>query len=501
MALTLKSIAIRSCVVLVAMSATWAQAQTATQPTSQPASQPATSSAPATHAKYVFLFIGDGMGPNQVKIADAFLKSQAPAAGGQTLGLTFATFPVRGAATTHPLNGPVTDSAAAGTALATGYKTLNGRLGIDGEGRWLTSIAELAHAAGYKVGVLSSVKLNHATPAAFYAHRLSRDMYAEISADFAAAGFDFFGGGGLPETESAEGDAMERIYGQGYRVVANRAEFDNLEKKPIAKTIIFAAGQPAQCLPNVIDGANPITLADVTGEAIRELTNPKGFFIMVEGGKIDWAGHGNDGTSNVLETVDMDHAVDQALAFYKQHPDQTLIVVTADHETGGMRLDKDYAKKAGALAGRRLSGDALTGRIDQYLAKPEAERSFEGLLAVIYEAVPMFKDTLTDDEKADIEEAYKVALLPADKRPKTIRSLFNYGSKNPLSVVVLALADARGGVHWMSSDHSATPVPVFAIGAGAQRFAGKMDNTDIPRRMMALMGLTPAEPVAMPAKK
>jgi alkaline phosphatase len=441
------------------------------------------------------------MGMSQVKVADAFLKSQTPAAGADPVGLTFVTFPVRGWMTTHPLKGAVTDSAAAGTALATGYKTLNGRLGIDGEGRRLTTIAELAHAAGYKVGILSSVKLNHATPGAFYAHQPSRDMYAEISMDLARSGFDFFGGGGLPETDGQDGDAMERIYGQGYRIVANRAGFDNLTKKPIEKTIVFAAGQPAQSLPNVIDGANPITLADVTGEAIRQLENPKGFFMMVEGGKIDWAGHGNDGTSNVLETIDMDHAIDHAFAFYKRHPNETLIVVTADHETGGMKLDKDYAKKASALGGRRMSGDAIAGCVNQLLGKPEAERSFEALLAVIYDAVPMFKDTLTDEEKAAIREAYEVAQMPADKRPKTIRSMFNYGPRNPVSVTVLALADARAGVRWSSFDHSATPVPVFAIGAGAERFAGTMDNVDIPRRMMVLMGLSPAEPAAMPEKE
>jgi alkaline phosphatase len=436
--------------------------------------------------KYVFLFIGDGMGPAQVEITDAYLRNRAlatPAATPSTrsYGLTFKTFPVESRSTTHCFGGHVTDSAAAGTALSTGYKTSNGRLGIDEQGRRLTSIAALAHADGYKVGILSTSKSNHATPASFYAHQLSRDSYPEISMDLAESGYDFFGGLAGLEANSTRGDVMDALKRNGYRIVNGVAEIPAL-KDYVGKTIVFE--------PGTLGGND--SLAKLTAEAIRQLTNPKGFFMMVEGSAIDWAGHGNDVMGVVNETIGMDLAIDQALAFYRQHPTETLIVVTADHETGGLSLTKDYGLRVVALGSRPIAADALTGQIDAFLGRGEAERSFDALLMLIGQAVPMLKDTLTDDEKASLRQAYDAALLPADKRPGNVRSI---------TAVVISMIDARMGVQWSTGGHTATPVPVFAIGAGAEHFVGSMDNVDIPRRMMTLMGLSAAEPVATPEKK
>jgi len=135
----------------------------------------------------------------------------------------------------------------------------------------------------------------------------------------------------------------------------------------------------------------------------------------------------------VNETIGMDLAIDQALAFYRQHPTETLIVVTADHETGGLSLTKDYGLRVVALGSRPIAADALTGQIDAFLGRGEAARSFDALLMLIGQAVPMLKDTLTDDEKASLRQAYDAALLPADKRPGNVRSI---------TAVVISLIDA-----------------------------------------------------------
>ena len=163
----------------------------------------------AQQAKYVFYFIGDGMGVNQVNGTEMYLAANQGRIGYEPL--LFASFPVATVAATYSTSNPITDSAAAGTALATGVKTYNGAIGLNDNKDRITTIAEMAKAAGKKVGVTTTVSVDHATPASFYAHQERRQMYYEIATDLSKSDFDFFGGSG--SSTGATGCGISRYCG------------------------------------------------------------------------------------------------------------------------------------------------------------------------------------------------------------------------------------------------------------------------------------------------
>ncbi len=310
--------------------------------------------------KYVFLFIGDGMGCHQRQLPET--------AAGKKLLIN--QLPVHGMTRTASANDAVTDSAAAGTALACGVKTNNGVVGMNAKGEQVDSIAVQAQKQGMKVGIISSVPLNHATPAAFYAHCDSRGDYDAIAMMMADSGFDFFGGCTLITSDSDKIKNNMKKTGQdtsvdpvkaskilslmndkGYKVVAFPTDLSTVDAS--GKTFIY------RDMTNVIDEtpANGFNLPQLTAKAIKALENPKGFFIMVEGGRIDWACHANDGAAAIAEVIAFDDAVSEAYKFYQQHPDDTLIVVTADHETGGLTVVN--AEKSVKLMHEKQSFDKL----------------------------------------------------------------------------------------------------------------------------------------------
>lgn len=276
----------------------------------------------AQSPKYIFFFIGDGMGPVHVQLG-----------GGDSL--CFTQFPVRGELTTRSATDSITDSAAAGTALATGHKTKNGVIGMSADGRQkFESVAYVAQRAGKKVGIMTTVSIDHATPASFFASVASRKMADKIAEQIAPTGFDLFAGSGLVKPA----DAWGAIADSGYTVVRGR------EAKLEGKKVIWvqAAGKSLGELPYATERqADDMTLPEMTGQAIEFLAKdaPKGLFLMVEGGKIDWGSHANHAVNTRGEVIDFAAAVAQALAFYQKHPTETLIIVTADHETGGLSLN------------------------------------------------------------------------------------------------------------------------------------------------------------------
>lgn len=292
--------------------------------------------------RYMLLFIGDGMGPAQREAAEAFAGRE----------LVMNHLPVRGSTTTFASNQTITDSAAAATAMACGQKTANGVLGQTPEGTNLQTIAEQAAERGMRVGIVSSVSLDHATPAGFYAHVPSRDRYYEIGLQLAASGFDYFAGGGLVDplgikavakgyVPTATVAVVTAITNAGYTVVSKREDFEAL---------VPGSGKVLAVHPRLDGAAMPYaadrqegepTLAEFTRKGIELLDNERGFFLMVEGGKIDWASHANDSARLLPEVVAFDAAVQAGVAFAEAHPYETLLIVTADHETGGLMIGEE----------------------------------------------------------------------------------------------------------------------------------------------------------------
>jgi alkaline phosphatase len=287
----------------------------------------------------VILFIGDGMGEahrNAARWSDV----------GQSGALAMDRMTTLGWSQTASADNAVTDSAAAATSLATGVKTNNGMIGQDPAGNPLTTILERAQASGMAVGLVTNVQMTHATPAAFAAHVDHRNKMTKIASQMLATSVDVLLGGGedefLPESitgcypepgERTDGrNLITEAQNAGYTYVCDAASLAALDPASTSKLLgLFAdEGMTRPYSPS---------LEEMTQKAIDILSqDPDGFFLMVEGGQIDWASHINDAANVISDTVGFDQAV--ALGKdYAASADDVLIIVTADHETGGMSVD------------------------------------------------------------------------------------------------------------------------------------------------------------------
>lgn len=271
----------------------------------------------------IILFIGDGMGVSQFTAAVTVSGTQ----------LHTADMPVIGLSKTCSADRYITDSGAGGTAIATGVKTRNGMIGMHPDSTVVETIVEIAKRNGLSTGVISTSSITHATPASFVAHNISRNNYEEIAADFTKGTIDLFMGGGLNNftLRKDSADLTIKLKEMGYSVVTNPDELAGITSGKLAG--LFYPGH----MPKASEGRS-ISLSMMTRKALEILSNnEKGFFLMVEGSMIDWAGHDGDTDYNVNETLDLDEAVGEALAFALKNGN-TLVVVTSDHETGGMAL-------------------------------------------------------------------------------------------------------------------------------------------------------------------
>ena len=441
----------------------------------------------AQQAKYVFYFIGDGMGVNQVNGTEMYLAEQEGRIGIKPL--LFASFPVAGFATTFSATNSVTDSSAAGTALSTGAKTYNGAIGMDDNKNVLQTVAEKAKKAGKKVGVTTSVSVDHATPAAFYAHQPNRNMYYEIALDLPKANFDFYAGGGfLKPTTTADKKEAPSIFPiieeAGYTIARGLDEYKAKAADAQKMVLIQKEGADPSSLPYAIDHKDgDLTLAEITESAISFLTkgSNKGFFLMVEGGKIDWACHGNDPATVFEEVIDMDNAVKVAYEFYKKHPKETLIVITADHETGGLGLGTSkYELHLKSLVNQKQSQEQLSKAITDLRKERGNKVSWEEVKALLTNNMGFWKELpLTWEQEKMLRDEYENSFV----KNNAVFEESLYAKTEPLAAVARKVMSEIAMVGWTSGNHTAGYVPVYAVGANSELFKGKMDNTEIPKRL------------------
>lgn len=446
-------------------------------------------------AKYVFFFIGDGMAMSQIDATEIYkssLNGDNPANKGK---LTFTAFPYQGMQSTHSADHFITESAAAATALASGTKTNNDVLGMDSSKKIkLKTMAEMAKEKGLKVGIVSSVSLDHATPGAFYAHEPTRKNYYEIALAMADSGFDYFAGGGLLAPTGAKKDkpdALSIAAQRGYKVVNNNADILRLSKAD-GKVIAIGEKLAAEAaMEYEIDRTDQLSLADFTKKGIELLDNPNGFFMMVEGGKIDWSCHANDAATTVRDTLAFDAAIAEALKFYAKHPDETLIIVTGDHETGGMTIGfagTDYDTFFSKIDKQTLSYEEFTKLVENYRASTgEGGANLSDWLPVLENKFGL--TNLTDFDKTRLSAALAASMTDPQKRSKDPNSYLLYGTYDPFTVTVTHILNQKAGIGWTTYAHTGVAVPVFARGLGGEMFQGMYDNTDVAKKLMNIMGL------------
>ncbi len=476
-------------------------------------SEAATATYSGQPAKYVFFFIGDGMGMPQRSAAEFYAAAKAGKISDITLAID--KLPVQGMTTTYSSESPITDSAAAGTAMACGVKTYNAALGMDANKNPYTSIAEMARDKGMLVGIVSSVSIDHATPASFYAHQPSRNTMYEIGLDLVASKFDYFGGGGfvdpsgkkskLPEPRENVLDAAKKA---GYTVAADKASFEKLAKG--VKAIAYNAWlQDAEALPYDIDTRKEdISLAEFTAKGIELLDNPKGFFMMVEGGKIDWACHANDALTSIKDTQAFDESMKVALAFMAKHPKETVIVVTGDHECGGLTIGfagTKYENFFTVLDGQKVSFQKFSAEIlKEYKEKNAGKYNFDDMKPIItanfglkFEGdAKADRAVLKDFEIAQLKEAFERSMAGDTEKSKDEQTYLLYGGYSPLTVTITHILNQKAGLAWTSYSHTGVPVATSADGVGAEIFGGLYDNTDLALKFMSVMGL-PAKAVPL----
>lgn len=441
----------------------------------------------------MFYFIGDGMGLNQVNATEMFLAEQENGRIG-TSPLCFASFPYAGYATTYSATNSITDSSAAGTALATGVKTYNGAIGVNPDKEVVESVAVKAQRSGKRVGVTTSVSIDHATPSAFYAHQESRSWYYEIALDLPKAGFDFYAGSGFLKPDRThdkkKAPSIYPIFAEaGYTLARGVEEYQAKRAEADKMILIQQEGADQSSLPYAIDRKEgDLTLKQITESAVDFLMKDggkKGFFLMVEGGKIDWSCHGNDAATTVREVMDMDEAVKVAYEFYKKHPKETLIVVTADHETGGLGLGySKYELHLANLIHQQESADALSRSITN-LRRQRRIYTWEDIKEFLGEKMGFWKSVKINwEQEKRLRDAFEDSFVK--NNVKFEESL--YSKTEPLAAVAKQVMSQVALLGWTTSNHSAGYVPVYAVGAGAKAFSGKMDNTDIPKRIAQAAG-------------
>ena len=427
--------------------------------------------------KYVFYFIGDGMGPSHVLGTEYYL-GELEGVIGRPNKLCFTQFPKSAFVSTFSKSNGVTDSAASGTALATGSKTKNGYLGVEMDTTVVYSVAHAAKQAGYAVGVSSTVGINHATPGAFYAHQPGRSRYYEIGQDMLTADYDFYAGGDLIVNKSEQRDEIyEKAKAQGYTIARGFDDYKANGKN--AKKLMLYQKEVATELPYAIDREEgDLTLAQITEAGIEFLSkkSKKGFFFMVEGGKIDYASHSDDGATALNEVIDFDNAIKVAYEFYKKYPNETLIVVTADHETGGLVLGYSgaYALNLKALKGQKVSADRMAS-ILRRASRARMELRWERVQELLKENFGLWGEIeLTKEETHELRVYFEQAYATTDisKRESKLSSMAHRAKQ---------MVNQKALLSWAGPNHSASFVPLFAIGTGAENFHGVIDNTDIPK--------------------
>ena len=449
----------------------------------------------AQQAKYVFYFIGDGMGVNQVQGTELFQAELQNRIGIEPL--KFVQFPYITMATTYSATNGVTDSAASGTALSTGNKTKNGTLGLLED--WKTkvnSVAVWAKDAGRRVGIATSVSVDHATPAAFYAHVPKRGMYHQIGKDLYKANFDFYAGSDFRKPTDTEDPNSQNLYElagkNGYTIA--RGYQDYVAKSSKAdKMILFqteeASKKSRNSIPYAIDRSeNDLTLEQITTSAIDFMSKDlsKGFFLMIEGGKIDWACHSNDAATAFREIQDFDNAIKIAYNFYTQHPDETLIVITADHETGGIVLGTgDYKLNLQALQYQKISEEGYTKLIQNLRKKHNNKVSWEVIKKSLKENFGFWGPLeLSSKQNAYLEKVYEETF----KNQDVDMTKSEYANNEPIATAAKKVMSEIALIGWTSGGHSAGFVPVCAVGAGAHLFQGRLDNALIPVRIAEAAG-------------
>jgi alkaline phosphatase len=405
--------------------------------------------------KNVIVLIGDGMGVSYTS-AHRYLKNDPST---KTAEKTAFDQYLVGQQMTYPEDPEqnVTDSASAATAISAGIKTYNNAIAVDNDGSEVKTVLEAAKEQGKATGLVATSEITHATPASFGSHDHSRKNMDAIADDYyddlmnGEHKVDVLLGGGLRNFDRKDRDLTEEFQQAGYSYVTNKEELSNDKNNQILG--LFASGG----LPKMIDRPEETpSLEEMTNAAISRLNQDKdGFFLMVEGSQVDWAGHDNDIVGAMSEMEDFEKAFKAAIEFAKKDK-HTLVVATADHSTGGYSIGADgiYNWFSEPIKAAKRTPDFMAAEIANGADVEETLKTYidQNILALTAEEIKSVKD-VADKKVVDIDNA--------------IENIFN----------------KRSHTGWTTGGHTGEDVPVYAFGPQSDQFAGQIDNTDIAKNV------------------
>ena len=441
--------------------------------------------------KYIFMFIGDGLGINHIygtELYNAAVHPEKPNGG----KMSFYNFPIRTYITNYSSSTLVTDSSAAATALASGVKTVNGYMGVDAEKRSVKNITELVSEEGMKVGIVTNVGMNHATPSVFFAHHESRSAYKSLYEQYLTSEVDFAAGAAIlfkKRDGLKHEDYVAQAKAAGIEVVHDLDKAAGVQNKrvlllpenPQSKTLKYAN----DCKPG------DWTIVDYTDSAIKYLereAKKDGFFLMVEAGHLDYCAHDNDAVTTFEEVNHLSDSVAKALEFYNRHPKETLIIVTADHETGGLNLGyTNYKMNMERLAWQRGSVSSLTRKMQRL--RDDGKNSWEDMKVLLTRELGFWEGVrLRKKDEQQLRKTFEKSFI--EKSDKVV-SLYNVNEK--MASTAIEILNKRAYIKWISLNHTGMQVPLYIKGAGIEHLTECYDQTDVPKGIARALGKKLAE--------
>lgn len=421
----------------------------------------------------IIMIIGDGMGPAYTT-AYRYLKddTDTPVVENTVFDRTLV-----GSSSTYPdlESNYVTDSAASATALSSAIKTYNGAIGVDINKKPVESVLGFAKKSGKKTGVVVTSQINHATPASYLTHNESRQNYNEIADSYIDDGIkaDLYLGGGWQYFIRKDRNLIDEFKQQGFHYVDDYASLSGI---PADKPLFGLFGKKG--LPWALDDTNKHRLATMTKVATSHLANEKGYFMLIEASQIDWGGHGNDIASAMAEMDDLAKTLEYLELYVADNPD-TLVVLTADHSTGGLTVGAEgvYEWRPEILNHFTKSTDAIA---TIFTTEEITQKKMSELLNFGISKKEVVK--LTKLKKETLHEIKMFEEKPSNKKK------YKPNLKKRLYKAINKIVDKRTNTGWTSSGHTAIDVPVFAFGQGSELFKGYQDNTDIAKKIFTLLG-------------
>ncbi len=411
----------------------------------------------SSQPKNVIMVVADGMGPAYITAYrnysdDPLTARVEPVVFDDILVGTASTYPAQ-------ISGYITDSAASATALATGVKTYNGAIGVDADKQPVRTVLHQARLNGMKTGIAVTSQIVHATPASYVAANESRENYNQLADSFFDDRInndfilDVMLGGGQRFFEREDRNITGEFIDAGFQYVDTYNKLATLTKQ----TRVLGLFAPV-AVPWALDDSRVNRLQYMTQHAIKHLENPNGFFLLVEASLVDWAGHANDISSAMAEMHDLALTIEFLREYVQSNPD-TLVVLTADHSTGGLSIAAD----------------------GEYRWSPEFLHTMQLSVPTIVDALPA-----TDNWVELVEQGFGFALNDTER--ELVLQIDTSASRWEQQGVLNSIVDARTNTGWTTSGHTGVDVGVFSFGIGAGMFRGAQDNTDIAKKIFQLLG-------------